>query len=105
MKNTENTKNWGHIGAWAGVAGFLAYGLMHGALVGGTAGLQASLYIAGGTAAADMVSRVMTAAGMLAGAGFAAFAFVVTGFALGRMAGSLANAEAYVMHSHGATGK
>lgn len=80
----ELSKKLGLIGSGFGVVMFFVYGLLQGALLGGTAGLEAAKYLAAGS---DLVPRVLAGAGMVLGVGLAAIVFVTGGFATGRVLG------------------
>lgn len=82
----ELSKKLGLIGSGFGVVMFAVYGLLQGALLGGTAGIEAGKYLAAGS---DLAPRVLAAAGMLLGVGLAAVVFVTGGFATGRVIGYL----------------
>jgi len=72
----------------AGVVAFLMFGLLNGALVGGTFGMETGSYIFGyGPESGDTVPRIMAAAGMLVGVAITGAMFVTCGLALGRLAG------------------
>jgi len=79
----------------AGVVAFLMFGLLNGALVGGTFGMETGSYIFGyGPESGDTVPRIMAAVGMLVGVAITGAMFVTCGLALGRLAGML------VPHGH-----
>jgi hypothetical protein len=88
------SKKMGLIGSGIGVVMFFIYGLLQGALLGGTAGIQAGSYL---FTDSDLAPRVLAGGGMVLGAVLAAIIFVTGGFATGRvvgyMMGLLANRE------------
>lgn len=68
---------------------FGAYGLLQGALLGGTAGVEAGNYLfAGG----DLAPRVLAGGGMVLGVILAAIIFITGGFATGRVIGYVMDA-------------
>lgn len=85
MNTKDMKKTIGRVGILAGVAAFLAFGLMQGALVGGTVGIDTGTYIFGG----GLGTRVMAGFGMLAGVVITGAMFVTCGLAAGRLAGFL----------------
>lgn len=90
MSRQRLTRAFGHMGWITGTAAFLLFGLLQGALVGGTVGLETGSYLFGyGSSAGDTMPRIMAAAGMLAGIAIAGAVFVTCGLALGRLTGIL----------------
>jgi len=85
------TKKCGLVGAGAGLALFAVFGLLQGALIGGTAGIGIARYIFGaGTLelmANELLPRVVIAASMLAGVMVSCIAFVVMGGVIGAACG------------------
>ena len=85
------TKKCGLIGAGIGLALFAVFGLLEGAMIGGTAGIgivnyifgQGTLEIMGG----ELMPRIMIAASMLAGVMVSCIAFVVAGSVVGAAGG------------------
>jgi len=92
-KNTVVVKKCGLIGAGIGIALFAVFGLMQGALIGGTAGMAIANYIFGsGTLAImadELLPRIVLAASMLAGVAASCIAFVVAGSVAGAAGGYL----------------
>jgi hypothetical protein len=80
----ETSKRMGLIGSGMGVVMFFVYGLLQGALLGGTAGIQASGYM---FAESGLASRMLAGGGMVIGVVLAAIIFVTGGFATGRVVG------------------
>lgn len=81
---------FGHMGWISGTVAFLLFGLLQGALVGGTVGIETGAYLFGYDASAGAVMpRIMAAAGMLAGVAITGAMFVTCGLALGRLTGIL----------------
>lgn len=84
-------KKCGLIGSGGGLALFAVFGLLQGALIGGTAGIGIARYIFGaGTLeimASDLLPRVVIAASMLAGVLVSCIAFVVMGGVIGAACG------------------
>lgn len=79
----------GRLGILGGLAAFLAFGLLNGALVGGTVGLDTWSYLSGGMVEGEIWPRVMTATGMITGVMITGAMFVTFGLAAGRVAGFL----------------
>ena len=87
MKTRELSKSMGLVGSGAGVVAFLLKGLLQGALIGGTVGLKMGGYLFGESAmGGDVAVRALAAAGMLIGVALSAAMFIITGYALGRLA-------------------
>jgi hypothetical protein len=80
-------KRCGLIGAGIGMALFAVFGLMQGALIGGTAGLAVANHIFGQTTleimADELLPRIIIAASMLTGVVLSLVAFVVGAAAAG----------------------
>ena len=62
MRAKGLSKKLGLVGTGIGTALFLIYGISHGALIGGTAGLQAGAVLAG---ASQVIPRVLGGVGMV----------------------------------------
>jgi hypothetical protein len=79
---TAIVKRCGLVGAGAGIALFAVFGLLQGALLGGTAGVAVANHIFGANTfevmAGDLFPRIIVAACMVAGVGVA-FAILVSG--------------------------
>ena len=79
------------IGAGIGLAMFAVFGLLHGALIGGTAGLGIANYVFGESTLAlmanELLPRIVVGASMLVGVMVAAIAFVVSGSVIGAAGG------------------
>ncbi|HEX9859604.1 MAG TPA: hypothetical protein VGB23_00255 [Nitrospirota bacterium] len=88
MDRQKMKRTIGRLGILGGLAAFLAFGLLNGALVGGTVGLDTWSYMSGGAAGSDIGPRVMTAVGMITGVMITGAMFGTFGLAAGRVAGS-----------------
>jgi len=87
MKGNGYSKKAGLVGCGVGAVLFVAFGMLQGSLIGGTAGVEAGGYLFSDGAVADLATRVLAAAGMLAGVAFAALVFLASGFTAGRLVG------------------
>jgi len=88
MKREDILSKTGKAGMLAGIAAFLMFGLMHGALVGGTIGANTSRMILGDAAGmGEIVTRLSLMAGMALGAAVTCAMFVTCGLTLGRLVG------------------
>jgi len=87
MKAREISKKVGLVGGGVGFMLFLMFGLLQGALLGGTAGVQAGAFLFEGGALAEWTPRVLAALGMAAGVMSSAVIFITGGFATGRILG------------------
>ncbi len=87
----EIAKKCGLIGGGIGLALFAVFGLLEGALIGGTAGLGIINYLFGeGTLeimGSELLPRILIAASMLAGVLVSLIAFVVAGSVAGAAGG------------------
>lgn len=83
------SKKLGLIGSGCGVVMFGIYGLLQGALLGGTAGVEAGNYL---FADGDLLPRVLAGGGMVLGVILAAIIFITGGFATGRVIGYVMDA-------------
>lgn len=88
MDRTALTKKIGRIGIMAGLAAFLAFGILQGALVGGTVGLNAGAYLFG-PADGGLAVRTMAGTGMIMGVLITGAMFMTCGLAAGMLAGAL----------------
>ena len=93
VTRSELMKKCGLIGSGLGVALFAVFGLLQGALLGGTAGLALANHVFGKTTlvlmANELLPRMILAGSMLAGVIFSCMFFVVTGAAIGVAGGFL----------------
>jgi len=88
MKREEILRKTGRAGVLAGIAAFLLFGMMHGALVGGTIGVNTSRMILSNAAGfGEIVTRVSLMAGMALGAAVTCAMFVTCGLTVGRLVG------------------
>ena len=87
VRKAEIVKRCGLIGAGIGTALFAVFGLLQGALIGGTAGLAVANHIFGATTlellADELLPRIIVAASMLTGVLVSLVAFVVAGAGAG----------------------
>ena len=87
----ELMKKCGLVGSGIGLALFGVFGLLQGALLGGTAGIAIANHIFGANTfevmGNDLLPRVIMAASMLAGVVVSCVMFVVTGGAIGAAGG------------------
>ncbi|HEY3346424.1 MAG TPA: hypothetical protein VGK71_02265 [Nitrospirota bacterium] len=88
MKGNGLERTMGYIGSGAGLALFAGYGVLHGALIGGTAGLKAGVFFCG-TGVTCLLTRITAGLGMVAGVGMAAVIFILGGYAAGRILGQV----------------
>jgi hypothetical protein len=88
MKRNGLERKMGYMGSGAGVALFAGYGVLHGALIGGTAGLQVGVFFCG-TGVTCLLTRIAAGLGMVAGVGMAALIFILGGYAAGRILGQV----------------
>jgi hypothetical protein len=96
MRRNRISRKLGMVGTGVGVTLFLLYGVTHGALIGGTAGLKAGAVLAG---MGEMMPRLMGGFGMLLGILVAALFMIGGGFAVGRLVGQVVGiAEAAGKH-------
>jgi hypothetical protein len=90
---TAIVKRCGLVGAGAGLALFVVFGVLQGALLGGTAGVAVANHIFGANTfevmAGDLLPRVIVAACMVAGVGVAFAILVSAGTLVGVAAGYL----------------
>lgn len=90
---TAIVKKCGLVGAGAGIALFAVFGLLQGALLGGTAGVAVANHIFGANTfevmAGDLLPRIIVAACMVAGVGVAFAILVSAGTMIGVVAGYL----------------
>ena len=90
---TAIVKKCGLVGAGAGIALFAVFGLLQGALLGGTAGVAVANHIFGANTfevmAGDLLPRIIVAACMVAGVGVAFAILVSAGTMVGVVAGYL----------------
>ena len=93
VTRNELMKKCGLIGSGIGIALFAVFGLLQGALLGGTAGLAIANHVFGETTlelmANELLPRMILAGSMLAGVVFSFVFFVVTGAAMGAAGGFL----------------
>jgi hypothetical protein len=93
VAKAELMKRSGLLGAGAGVGLFAIFGLLQGAVLGGTAGLSVAKHIFGATTleimANDLLPRIILAASMLAGVIVSLMVFVVAFACAGVAAGYL----------------
>ena len=93
VTRSELMKKCGLIGSGVGVALFAVFGLLQGALLGGTAGLALANHVFGETTlvmmANELLPRMILAGSMLAGVIFSLAFFVITGAAMGVAGGFL----------------
>ena len=88
MKRTL-AKNFSYIGAGVGLVLFALFGLLYGSLIGGVIGLNISGAIFGTAVEPGVISRIILAAGMLAGVFMAAVVCVAGSAAAGYLLGIL----------------
>ncbi|MGC2425168.1 MAG: hypothetical protein WA666_12540 [Nitrospirota bacterium] len=90
---TAIVKRCGLVGAGAGIALFAVFGLLQGAMLGGTAGVAVANHIFGANTfevmAGDVLPRIIVAACMVAGVGVAFAILVSAGTMIGVVAGYL----------------
>jgi len=88
MKREEILNRTGKAGVIASLVAFLMFGLMHGALVGGTLGINTARFLfTDALTMSETVMRVATITGMALGASVTCAMFVTCGLTLGRVAG------------------
>jgi hypothetical protein len=86
MKSTLAQKA-AYIGAGAGIALFVIFGLTYGALIGGIFGLSIAKTIVGAAVNATIGTRLLVALGMLSGVMASGLMFCIGGAAAGWVAG------------------
>ncbi len=91
VTRSELMKKCGLVGSGIGLALFAVFGLLQGALLGGTAGVAIANYIFGANTfevmGNDLLPRVIMAASMLAGVVISCVMFVVAGGVVGAAGG------------------
>jgi len=88
MKREAILNRTGKAGIIASLVAFVMFGLMHGALVGGTLGIHtAKLLFTDAVMVSETAMRIATMMGMALGAAVTCAMFVTCGLTLGRVAG------------------
>jgi len=88
MKREEILNKTGKAGVLVSLAAFLMFGLMHGALVGGTLGINTVKFLyTDALSMSETVMRIATVTGMALGAAVTCAMFVTCGLTVGRVVG------------------
>lgn len=90
MKNTRIARTTAYIGAGAGLALFVLFGLLPGSLLGGAAGIKMAGLFLGLPLEAGLISRTVVLVSMLMGIAASGVAIVTAGSTAGWLIGKVA---------------